>query len=309
MFFQVIYWAIALFVIFLVVCGVIVLVSLPLREVLKKVMEDIDPDAEGDLEANNFIPYNDEKGLIYSVDAKDKKVFRYSLGEVNEVSEIFKSENHDLTSDENGKFFYTIIFNDGKVLHAYFKNRQIAIESRESLLVKIKAFKDESVDSKSALEFDINDSFKSIEKTALQFGWVLGLGLLILVGYGHYSFFYESEADKSSRIAEERANQERRIERSCTDGSDAISYSRQSIRNATTGSIDFQRRHDQSRLIGECTFKVFGRIEGENLFGGRVVNYYVVTMFGTPGDTSVRWRHSQPVIDSDRDLIMQIYMR
>lgn len=133
-----------------------------------------------------------------------------------------------------------------------------------------------------------------------------GLGILFV---GHMFMFFESNAEKREKEALAKEYERQRVEKYCSEPSNAISFSRQIIRENTVGSIDFIRSSDMGRLVGECTFKVYGEIEGTNRFGGLVRNYYVIKMYGKKIGNRVSWRASAPVISHDRDAIFTEYLR
>ena len=129
---------------------------------------------------------------------------------------------------------------------------------------------------------------------------VLTIALLtpiLLLALGSY------EAPEES--AEERAE---RIERECATGKRAIDYAELIVRSQMLGSPSFRRSERRSRKIGDCEYMVFGAVEGDNAFGGRIINYYVVRMEGRVSLGGIEWYNSPPIMDANYTLMHQLYL-
>ena len=74
------------------------------------------------------------------------------------------------------------------------------------------------------------------------------------------------------------------------------------------GSPSFRRSERRSRKIGDCEYMVFGAVEGDNAFGGRIINYYVVRMEGRVSLGGIEWYNSPPIMDANYTLMHQLYL-
>lgn len=249
----------------------------------------------------------DDEGMMYVIKIEDKRALAYRADSLLEVSDVYDGETVKKADNELILQNFTLSFSDGYTHTVSFDEKENALSHMNKLRNWQKKFSFSNSSPAPSLNLDVSEHIAEHLSKIKKIMTPLGLGAFAILIFGHVYFFYESQSSKQERLAQEKASVEQSIQRSCTNPNEAISYSRQLIRNATTGSISFIRNSDRGRLIGDCEFRVMGAIDGTNAFGGPVRNYYVITMEGRRRGDEIRWYGSTPVINHDQSFIRQLY--
>lgn len=290
------------------VIGVFIYAGLGPKPITIYLKEKLFPQAKTIFGEYNPAFLDDEKGMIYFSILEDKKALGYRADHLKEITEVYDGDTVEVSDKENIILQnISLIFVDGCTHTISFNRKQNALAAREKICgwCKVFSFNSDSDTPLFSADTTGTEAAHSADRNKVLLSYTLFAFIALMIG--HFVFISESESDRRKRIAEEKARTEDRVEKACSEPSQAIGYSKQLIRKATSGSVSFIRSSTEGRLVGECKFRVMGAIEGENAFGGPVTNYYVITMEGERSQTNVRWFGSSPIIDSNLSTIQSIY--
>lgn len=299
-----IYWVVSIFAIF---AGWVILGFIsPSKTIHDKVNAKYFDNSGEALSGNFILDKNNEEILV--VDDKSKKLNRYNFSHVSEILDIKDGDTYEI---DNKKHFFKelpVVFVDGYVCYLVFDDERDAISAREKLKV-IKSNSSSPSDSNSPLNvYDIAEIYSDVssyesKKTAIYF-----LITLTFAYIGSNIFSSNLEKSRIEKAKMEDIKRAANIERACNDpSSEAIYQSYQFVRDASVSKVEIIRSTVKGRKTGDCKFKVMGAFEGNNAFGGRVRNYYVMTIEGNKTSERVRWYGGGLVLDSDQNLITRIY--
>ena len=241
---------------------------------------------------SSLLAYNQENNLFVSRMAKDGGIC-CCIVPPESIVRWFEHEEKDIHT-------LTIVFDDDNLEQISFpvkekKNIANAISLLEKLASK----------SRDEIKESVSWNIPPGECRNNVAGYIFG-ALASSVVVAVFAFFGAfTPAPTEAELAKERKEM---IEQACSSGSQAISYSRQFIRNATRPtSISFVRQEDDSIRLGECEFSVFGAIDGENAFGARVRNYYTIRMEGRVIGDTLNWYGGSPMVDSNRQNVYRVF--
>lgn len=299
-----IYWVVSIAAIFLgwILIGFLFQSKLIHEKVNAKYL-----DGSGKMLSGNFIL--DEKNQeVLVVDGKSKKLIRYGYGQLSDILDIKDGDVYEINNEKYCLKELPVAFVDGYVCYLVFDDERGAISTKE----KLKAIKNNSSDATVAkLPLNVYDISEIYSEVSSYDSKKLIIYFLIALPSAYIgSNVFSSNLDKS-RIEKAKVAEQRKathIERACNDPtSEAIYQSYQFVRDASVGKVEIIRNTVKGRKTGDCKFKVMGAFEGNNAFGGRVRNYYVMTIEGNKTSERVRWYGGGLVLDSDQNLITRLY--
>lgn len=209
---------------------------------------------------------------------------------------------HQTTVDKIERFHLTVVTNDEQLGEISFSDmEQKSVASAISALEKMKAeYKGSGFERKTTIisMSDCRDNTSGLISGSVGVAIVLGV-------FSLFGLF--SAGPSEEEIAKER---EATIRRDCSREIVSYGLARQFVRDALKPrSVSFIEREMQFRSLGDCQFAFFGAVDGQNAFGVPVRNYYTIRMEGRVSETGLRWFGTTPMIDSNMNMIRDIYQR
>ena len=299
-----------IFVIFLVMLAALFAFGGKDKEgINKKIISDLyDPDALQLSGISHRVFISKKRGSILVSTRNYEKVVEIPANQIEGVSDIF---DVSVTNAENVAvtvYGYNIETNhpDFSLIKCQ-KSEKSDLVHECATLNKVKASKSSTVEDYTFL--DVSAIVDIYAEKAAKTKLIIAACFLSVIGFIYFKTLYgpvKEERLLAQSHAKKLENQEY-ITRACKNIESAPFQARQRIREYLASRPDFS--DEIARLIGSCTFQVFGTIRGENAFGGKVINYYTVRLEGRVQNDNLVWFTFQPVIDKDRDLIYRLYMQ
>ncbi|MCH8493910.1 MAG: hypothetical protein LAT53_11820 [Idiomarina sp.] len=257
-------------------------------------------------DASIFAFFSKKRGSLLVSSSGFNNVVEIPVLRIEGISDVY-----DLTAEVDKESITTYCYNIDtqhpvfKLLKCSRKQKSDAIHDYTTIKRSLETRKSEITDFVDVNVTDITEIL--IAQGAKSRKKVVVFSLVTLVAV---YFLKVYEPNKEERLLEEKqaalVKQQNKLEKTCSNTNSAPFQARHRVREALAVNPEFS--NEVARVIGDCTFQIFGTVRGENAFGGTVINYYTLKLEGRIENDSVKWFTYQPIIDNDRDLVYRLYL-